>query len=64
MTGDEIKEQIYDAMFFRHELRDAICDMIDENEKLRELCEDMYGYARTMGYDHPLLGELGIIDSV
>ena len=45
MTGDEIKEQIYDAvacddMFYRPELRDAICEMVDENAKLRELARD------------------------
>lgn len=31
-----------------------------ENAKLRELCADMYGYARTLGYEHPLMDELGI----
>ena len=40
MTGEEIKEQVYDAvacddMFYRPELRDAIYDMVDENAKLR-----------------------------
>ena len=44
MTGSEIKEQVDDAvacddMFYRHELRDAIFDMVDENAKLRELLE-------------------------
>lgn len=47
MTGEEIKEQVYDAvacddMFCRLELRDAICDMVDENEKLRGLVSSMY----------------------
>ena len=45
MTGEEIKEQVYDAfacddMFYRPELRDAIYDMVDENAKLRELATD------------------------
>lgn len=47
MTGEEIKEQVYDAvacddMFYRPELRDAIYDMVDENAKLRELCRDLF----------------------
>ena len=37
-----------------------IFELEDENAKLRELCEDMYEYARTLGYEHPLLQELGI----
>lgn len=45
MTGEEIKEQVYDAvacddMFYRPELCDAIYDMVDENEKLRELVRE------------------------
>lgn len=40
MTGEEIKEQVYDAvacddMFYRPELRDAIYGMVDENDKLK-----------------------------
>ena len=57
MTGEEIKEQVYDAvacddMFYRPELRDAIYGMVDENEKLklenaklRELVQSLYRFS-------------------
>lgn len=32
----------------------------EQNAKLRELAVDMYSFARTLGYDHPLLHELGV----
>ena len=36
-------------------------DLRAENDRLRDLCEDMYREcAKSMGYDHPLLKEFGI----
>ena len=63
MTGEEIKEQVYDAvacddMFYRPELRDAIYDMVGENEKLklenaklRELVRDIFEEIEVNGFD-------------
>lgn len=47
------------AVFEAHE---ALIDrLISENALLRDLCEDMHRECgESMGYDHPLLKELGI----
>lgn len=53
MTGEEIKEHVYNAfvcdMFYRPELSDAIYEMVDENAKLRELLKNALTYIEYEG---------------
>lgn len=53
MNGEEIKQEIRDAycnddMYWRHDLVDAVEDIVDENAKLRELVLHMVECVRRL----------------
>jgi hypothetical protein len=69
-NGDEVRAQgLRVTVEFGERTKAEILCAVEavkaENALLRELCEDMYREcAESMGYDHPLIRDLGIEASV